>query len=170
MYGSSFKMVNSFQWITECLIEIIDKFIIVSQDCDLFVKSKKWTSVYVLIELINSLISYYDRKSAKLESKNTDSTFKAVQRKDDKSSPKGRMKTRIIFNFIDNLSTSLKWDEKVNKLMKFLWERIECFIDYILAWKGSITVSSSFDKSIVWRDSEDDASLIKIRDTESSWR
>ena len=96
LYGSSFKMANSFQWITDCLVEIIYKFIIVSQDCDLFVKSKKWTSVYVLIELINSLISCYDRKSAKLESKNTDSTFKAVQKKDDKSSPKERMKTWMI--------------------------------------------------------------------------
>ena len=86
-YGSSFEMANSFQWITECLIDIIDKFIIASQDCDVFAKSKKWTSVYVLIELINNLIGSYGRKSAKLDSKNTDITFKAVQRKDDKSSP-----------------------------------------------------------------------------------
>ena len=95
-YGNSFKMANSFQWITDCFVKIIGKFIIVSQDCDLFAKSKKWTPVYVLIKLINSLINCYDKKSAKLESKNTDSTFKEVQKKDDKSSPKERMKTWMI--------------------------------------------------------------------------
>ena len=94
------------------------------------------------------MINCFDRKSAKLESKNTESTLRQSRGKMIRVHLKVEWKHEWYLILLTTW-THLLNEVKKNKLMKFLWDRIEGFIDYLLAGKEPITVSSSFNKSIV---------------------
>lgn len=105
------------QRINDCLIEIIDKTITSNSHATLLGKSKSCETIYVLIETINSLVSFYDKQPINLVSRNKRDKKPSPSKGGDKASskdvPKARMRTQIIFNLLERLK------EKQSKQLSF---------------------------------------------------
>lgn len=95
------------QRINDCLIEIIDKTITSNSHETLLGKTKSCETTYVLIETINSLVSFYDKQPINLVSRSKKdkkpSPTKGNEKSTSKDVPKARMRTQIIFNLLDRL-------------------------------------------------------------------
>lgn len=150
-YRSNLNTRGSDSRISNCLLEIVSKCIIKFGSADLFEKSKKSETIFVLIEMVNSLVNFYDRESIQLLSKAKKDRASALASKKQslKAAPRTRMKTRMIFNLLETIDSQSKTGGSENEIMKWLTQTIECFIDYFLAGKGSIVVSKSLDSPVI---------------------
>lgn len=148
-YRTSLSNEAFDQIICDYLIEIIDSCITSVDNESMLKKTKQCETVYIMIEVINSLISFSDKQPV---------SFAKGSKKDDKGTkqdkgnskdpPKARMRTHLIFKLIERMKARQKSTEDEPKLILWLTATTQMFISYFSEDRGSITISNSFDKTI----------------------
>ena len=167
------------QRISDYLIEIMDESKVLSfTDSTSFlsdpsgnsrIKSKQCETIYIVIEVLNSLLCFKDEKATDLlqrtNRKDKNRTLSKTTENKDVKDIKIRMRTKIIFNFLERLSHRRTHDNNFD-VTESLVTAIEKFIHYFMENRGSIIVDKSLDKSIVCEEEEDQNALLKVQNRE----
>jgi hypothetical protein len=145
--------------INDCLIEIIEKSVTSANHTVMLDKSKSCETVYVIIELINSLVSFYDKQPINLISKSRKSKVKKVKPTSSKELPKARMRTQIIFNLVKRMKAKMAPTQDEPTLVLWLSAVIEKISQDFIENKRDLVIEN-----------HDDGSLLKIQTDEHMWR
>jgi hypothetical protein len=135
--------------ICDYLIEIIDSSITSVDNEAMIKKTKQCETVYIMIEVINSLISFSDKQPVSFVKGNKkDDKGAKAEKGNSKDPPKARMRTHLIFKLIERMKERQKDSEDEPKLVLWLTNTIQLFISYFSEDHGSITISNSIDKTV----------------------
>ena len=159
--------------INDSLIEIIESTITSADHNILLGKTKSCETVFVLIETMNSLLSFYDKQPINLVKRNRPDRSHQTTSKDrgtSKDIPRSRMRTQIIFNFIEQIKARKDPDADEPAIVQWLSSVIEKFIPYFVEGKGSIIIPKNIDRPVVCEENETDNVLLKIHNKEPLWR
>lgn len=173
VYGKYRSSLNSDHFdtvICDNLIEIVENAITTTESNDLLEKTKRCETTYILIETLNSLISFSDKQPLNLVRRDKKEKKAKEDKNNSKDPPKARMRTQIIFKLIERMKERQTSNEDEPKLVLWLNEMIQKFVEYFTNDRGSITISKALDKTITCEDNESDNHLLKVQNKEHLWR
>lgn len=140
-FRSSLSHESFDQMISDYLIEIMDKAQIFNFNDISNIKSKQCETTFVLLEVLNSLLNYRDEQPNEVASryKGRKGFNQKLADKSAKDNKKLKMRSRMIFNFLERLAHRVAHDKNF-EIAKSFASTIEQFINYFLDNKGSIVI------------------------------